>query len=939
MKKAASALIFALAAVFLLTAAARAQAVVSITSLDASSATWTNNPVFVFGANFGLNNVASVCARWDNSPTYTFNGADTGISCGAGETSWASGTQSENAVSEGQWYFHAEGFDSGGAAGTQEDVGPFGYDVTAPAASSFATISSTGGPQGEGSFNNSASVPTQITLQDANAGLAVSTYAVSFLGDGHDDPQTTSGYGVIYSTDAGNTWIDDASTATVDSAGGSITSMAVFNGKIYAGDSNGNIYVSADGTHWANSSGGPVASDITSLVVFNEQLYAGDNSGNVYAFNGTAWNSGANIGLPSPISSLAVFNNKLIAASSETVSVSADGASWSVSPAITSSQDGISAVSVFKGKLYALDEGNSALENELFVSTDGFSWSVAASNIPDISYPTSLTLFNGEFYVGSTNSSYIAASSNGTAWSGESVGEVTNSFTVFNGKLYAASLDAIYVLLPGSSSWIPVFNNTSDNDAIAAFNGRFYTGDNSGKIYQLTPNTASLTGSDGTTSAQTLSATLSNLANSTNTSTCGGSFPCNATNQVIFTGADRAGNAAAPGPYAILVDIPVGMAISTPTYPSGNINVQPNFDWKGPSTSVVAGLSAGANYELQVSKGDSSFGAGNIVLDVSTPAVVASTMVPTADGAYLYGGSLSDATTYYWRVRTIDGNNAPSDWSATTSFATDFTKPSASSFVSIGPAGQVGESQFNSLTQNVTAQIMLQDSGAGLAVSTDALSFAGDGHDDPQATSGFGVMYSTDAGQSWIDDSATSTVNSGIPVGSKIMSLAQFDGSLYAGDWANGKIYDSADGNSWNATNSGVAVGVHIRPLAVFNGKLYAGDASNGNIYASANGNSWITVNGGAAVGSSIQSLAAFDGRLYAGDFANGNIYVSADGNSWTMAASQSALGSSSILPWLHSTESSMPGMPATGRFTSAPMESLGAPSTTARPWAQAFTL
>jgi len=893
MKKTASALIFALAAVFLLPVAARAQAVVSITPLDASSATWTNNAVFVFGANFGLSNVASICVRWDNNPTYAFNGADTGLSCGAGETSWTSGIQTENAGSEGQWYFHAEGFDSGGAAGTQEDAGPFGYDATAPTASNFKSVSSTGGALGESQWNTSASsITAEITVQDATSGLMVSSGTNYVATDGHDISSPVRQYGVIYSTDAGQSWVEwSAGQGTyLDLASGGVYSLAAFKNNLFNLNYSNGLEVSSDGNTWSNVGSIPTVNDRMSFAQFNGKFYVGA-SGSVYSSaTGFSWSPTSFQASSGAVNSLFGFNGDLYAASASSgVYRTPDGSAWTLVLSTTVTAGPVYSLMSFHGSLYA------AAANGVYVSSDGVDWSSV------LSLSTSqgaLAIYNNKLYVGTSGSIY--SSSDGQSWFTASNIATNEAFAEFGGRLYLAAF-SLYDTTDGSNWQVdsnPAYYFAND-DSLSGFNDQLYLGSTyAGSLYnsvaQLTPVAASLTGADGTTSAQTLSTTL-NLVSSTNTTTCGGASRCGATNQVIFTASDQAGNVVSAGPFAVLVDTTVGLALSTPTYPNGNVNVQPNFDWQGPSTSVVAGLSSGAHYELQVSKGDLSFGAGNIAIDISTPAVVASTMVPTADGAYVYSGTLSDATTYYWRVRTVDGNGAPSGWSATASFATDFTKPSASGFASIAPGGPVGEVSYNSLSKGVTVQVTLQDSGTGLAVSTDALAFAGDGHDEPQTASGFGVMYSTDAGQSWIDDSATSTVGGGT-VGTEIMSLAAFNGNLYAGDFSSGKIYTSPDGNSWSATKGGLAVGNRIRPLAVFNGKLYAGDAGNGKIYATTDGNSWSTVNGGASVGASIQALAVFNGKLYAGDYSNGNIYVSADGNSWTLAASQSALGSSSIL-------------------------------------------
>ena len=129
----------------------------------------------------------------------------------------------------------------------------------------------------------------------------------------------------------------------------------------------------------------------------------------------------------------------------------------------------------------------------------------------------------------------------------------------------------------------------------------------------------------------------------------------------------------------------------------------------------------------------------------------------------------------------------------------DHNMPTASSFATEIGTVPISESSWVGLMSGVTAQITVQDTPppeSGLAVSTSALPYAGDGHDDPQTTSGFGVMYSTNAGQSWID---YSTISSATPSGAyteDYYALAQFNGKLYAGDYT-GHISVTTGGNSW----------------------------------------------------------------------------------------------------------------------------------------------
>src|SRR5581483_4562824 len=100
---------------------------------------------------------------------------------------------------------------------------------------------------------------------------------------------------------------------------------------------------------------------------------------------------------------------------------------------------------------------------------------------------------------------------------------------------------------------------------------------------------------------------------------------CGATNQVIFTVADLAGNVLKKGPYAILVDSTTPIAISTPTTPANGVYVaqsQPTFTFATPASAIAAGLGPNASYLIQVSSGDAGAFA-NVVINISTPVVPA----------------------------------------------------------------------------------------------------------------------------------------------------------------------------------------------------------------------------------------------------------------------------------------------------------------------------
>jgi hypothetical protein len=472
----------------------------------------------------------------------------------------------------------------------------------------------------------------------------------------------------MYSTNAGATWVDASTIAATNggaAVGYDIQALAVYGGKLYAGDLDGNIYMSPDGNSWSGSSPGAA---IDALSLYSGKLYAGDyGNGNVYVnAGGGSWsqtNGGAAVG--TGIEALAVHDGKLFAGDeSGYVYVSADGDSWSPTDSGATVGTDIQALASYSGKIYAGDyNGN------IYVSADGNSWSATNGGSAVGSNIQVLAVYNGKLYAGDHDGN-VFVSADGNSWSptngGNAVGTDIQTLAVFNGKLYAGDYSGDIYLSSDGNSWTPANSGSavgSDIEALAAFNGRLYAGDaDSGVIYQYSPVSAALSGSDGNTSAQTLTASSLNLVLSTSAATCGGASPCGATDQIKFTVTDLAGNAATYGPFAILVDSMAAIAVSTPSAPANmafvNAVEASTFSWTGPSTTTAAGLSAGSYYWLQAS----SYPAFSLLaVSISTPVQVNSAKA-TADGVYYSTYTLQDVTTYYWRVAAVDGVLPAAGW-------------------------------------------------------------------------------------------------------------------------------------------------------------------------------------------------------------------------------------------------------------------------------------
>jgi len=191
------------------------------------------------------------------------------------------------------------------------------------------------------------------------------------------------------------------------------------------------------------------------------------------------------------------------------------------------------------------------------------------------------------------------------------------------------------------------------------------------------------------------------------------------TNQVRFHAADLAGNVMTAGPFSIYVDTNTPIAISTPSLPGDGTFAGTEFDfyWTAAATSVVQGM--GGAFQMQVSSGDPGFAFGNVLIDVSTPAIVNDEAVDVVTSLYMstFTGvnALAEGATYYWRVRSQSSLGEFGPWSAIHTFVTDLTSPTGSAFVVYdSTGGAFGETTFIDRTSGITAALTVQDTVAGL---------------------------------------------------------------------------------------------------------------------------------------------------------------------------------------------------------------------------------
>ncbi len=266
-------------------------------------------------------------------------------------------------------------------------------------------------------------------------------------------------------------------STSYDSAEPYIYSLAVYDGKLYAGGGgNGKVFV-FDGTTWTEIYDSSTTA-IYSLTVYNGKLYASfGGSGKIYVFDGTTWTESYD-STETDIYCLAVYNGNLYAGSGGGGKVFAyDGTTWTES--YDSAELIIFSLATYNGKLYAGSGGN----GKIFVF-DGATWSESYDSTEGSVY--ALAVYNGKLYAGSYSSGKIYVF-DGTTWteSYDSTEGSVYALAVYNGKLYAGSgvNGKIYVF--DGTTWTESYDSTETSiRSLAVYNGKLYAGSYpSGKIF------------------------------------------------------------------------------------------------------------------------------------------------------------------------------------------------------------------------------------------------------------------------------------------------------------------------------------------------------------------------------------------------------------------------------------------------------------------------
>lgn len=633
--------------------------------------TQLSQPVAGSPANNVFISTTNPILSWSEDHSMPTHNVEVSTDPAYGTLTWSTTTSGHYAAppaltAETTYYWRVQAKDVTGLLTDWSLSDQFYIDPTPPDFSTVSVLNSTGGVVAEAQFTTLAyPVTAYLSVQDQPAGLggvglAVSESTLPFAGDGHDAPGATSGYGLMYSTNAGVTWVDYSSmSATLSGTGESIiTALAVYQGRLYAATAgSARVYSSPDGVNWTLSLSGTGEQYIESLAVFNGVLYAGTYpDAEILAYNGSGWSTALSGTGETDIRSLAVFDNKLYAgtAPSGKVLSSGDGVTWTTSLSGTG-QSTIDSMAVFNGRLYAGTESGA----EIYTTADGFHWTNVYSSIGDTAIK-SLAVWNGAIYAGTSPGARVYASLDGVNWS--QAFQAPNSqalwaMTSFNGKLYAAAGSgaggAQLFTTPDGVHWMKTMSFAGQTDlySLAAFKGDLFSGTNpNADVLQEAPLPATLTGADATGSSQTLTTTNLSFAQSLSTATCAGAWGCSATNQLVFSASDLAGNAAELGPYAVIVDSGAPQPQFLDLIPLSTSTIQVDL------VPVTADLAGVKDYQFFISSSPS------FAAPVTTTPYVATS-------SYVFTG-LEEVTTYYVRAAVEDNLLNVSPYSVTEATST-----------------------------------------------------------------------------------------------------------------------------------------------------------------------------------------------------------------------------------------------------------------------------
>ncbi|MFA6584685.1 MAG: hypothetical protein WCS77_10345, partial [Elusimicrobiaceae bacterium] len=778
-------------------------------------------------------------------------------------------------LSAGTYYWRVRFYD-GTSYYDWSPAASFTIDTTGPATSGFTVKSSTGGDLGYNQIITEALVQTTATIkvQDLLSGLAVSSAALTWYGDGRRGPSPVSGFSVSYSNDGGSTWVNFSSTTqySFPSLGGSgvPVGFVTFKGTLYGCRINNSVYTSTDGRNWVLNYS--VDGRELMLYPFRGNLYLSyyyNPDGKMHfarTVNGTDWTDLGAMPFGDVWTGITDFNGRFYVVAREAsndIYASEDGTTW-----VKVVTDGCSMemITTYNGRLYG-----STYCGGVQTSVNGIDWTYTA----DVTERRrAFAIHNGLLY----NSEYWDAQSiwrtspNNDTWTQLTSysGDWIDTFFSFGGRLYAGqgvSNAKLYYSGDGNT-WINYFTSSHGNsDGMAQYKNDFLfaTNDGTGYVSMFHQLPSSITGSDGTTSEQTLTANNLNFSQSRASAVCNGTSSCTATNQLWVSLTDMSGNVT-NSYYSVLVDTLTAAATFTAAYPLDTqtiTNASATFKWNGDSSNAL--YQTGGSYHFQLAR-DSNY----------SSVLVSSNVIISSAASYSFGSYemeqpslLSDDATYYWRVR-LEASAITSPWS-THSFVYEGSAPLLYGFNVKAEDGKtyVYDQTIPNLPAQATAYINAQDLASGLAVSTSALSWAGDGHEwNGTTASGFDVSYSKDAGANWTRYSAVTTQDFPHQYGpdygqpERITAFAYFKGKYYMATLS--YIYYSDDAVTWT---QGWNIGAWDGTISLYAFKDYLVVGYALGAYASSDGISFTYRYSldpmGGGPGGDTRGLVEFNGKLY----------------------------------------------------------------------------
>ncbi len=264
-----------------------------------------------------------------------------------------------------------------------------------------------------------------------------------------------------------------------------INSLAVYNGKLYAGATY-TIYV-YDGNSWSTSYFIGTAAGINAMEVYNGKLYAGTAySGNIYVYDGTSWNLSYSTPGGANINALTVHNSKLYAGSGpygHAYTYMFNGTVWTTWPS-----GNIGSLASYNGKLYSLTNDDAKIWYSI---CDGLSCTWLTYDAPGNT--GRLAVYNNKLYAGTgtgDSNSAIMYVYDGNLWntSYETPEKYITSFGVYNNKLYAGTGQSGIIYVYDGTSWKTSYDSPDYNiNAFAVYNGKLYAGSSSnGIVYEFT---------------------------------------------------------------------------------------------------------------------------------------------------------------------------------------------------------------------------------------------------------------------------------------------------------------------------------------------------------------------------------------------------------------------------------------------------------------------